>query len=196
MALRINGIGGKYIIPNVLSNIYRYTAFDGPVLKYRATTKDGKVEEKSINVKKIIDSAWIFITKHAATHKPCNEYFKTLPRKKTLREILTEGDITLHSLEPKGQHTIEHLPDANTAGRDIGISPYLLIVDPDGLAATLIHELAHVGGASTNPDPGNPTSIAAEKALQFCLCKKRFRPEALGSIQIIEPRGAGDSRIV
>lgn len=194
MALRINGAGKKYIVPNVLSRTYKYTAFDGPTLTFTVKMANGKVEDKVVNVKTKIEEAWRFVTDRAAVHKPCNDYFKTLARKKTLREVLAEGDIIVHCLVPKEGHTFEELPNANTAGRDIGIDPGLLLEEPIKLACTLIHELAHVAGATTNPADSN--AIAAEKALQSCLCAGQFRPEALGLIQQIELRRYGGSRIV
>ncbi|SPD72335.1 hypothetical protein PITCH_A1290012 [uncultured Desulfobacterium sp.] len=193
MALRINGIGGKYILPNVLRSKYRFSAFDGPTLTYRESLPNGRSQVKSVNMKRKIDVAWEFITKRAAAHTPCNNYFKTLLRRKSLKEVLVEGDIVLHCLVPKDGYTLADLPDACTAGRDIGINPYLLIDDKIGLAPVLIHELAHVAGASTNPDPYDKQSLAAEKALLHCLCSKQYRPEAIGSIQI---QGSGGSRIV
>jgi hypothetical protein len=135
-------------------------------------------------MKRKIDVAWVFVTKRAAAHTPCNNYFKTLLRNKSLKEVLAEGDIILHCLVPKDGYTLADLPDACTAGRDIGINPYLLIDEKIGLAPVLIHELAHVAGASTNPDPYVKQSIAAEKALLHCLCSKQYRPEAIGSIQL------------
>jgi hypothetical protein len=193
MALLINGISGKYILPNILSRKYKYAAFTGPVLQYQQTLPNGKTQVKSLNIKNTLNQAWLFVTKRAAVHKPCNDYFRTLSRKKSLKDIITEGNIIIHCLIPKGNYTFTDLPDANTAGRDIGLDPYLIIAGGMGLASTLIHELAHVAGASTNPVPNNPKSIAAETALLHCLCRKQFRKNALGSIQVLRP---GDSRVV
>jgi hypothetical protein len=193
MALRINGIDGKYILPNVLRIKYKFSAFDGPTLTYSQSLPNGRSQVKSVNIKGKIDPAWAFVTGRAAAHTPCNNYFKTLLRNKSLKEVLAEGDITIHELVPKDGYTLADLPDACAAGRDIGINPYLLIDATIGLAPVLIHELAHVAGASTNPDPYDKQSLAAEKALLHCLCSKHYRPEALGSIQL---QVSGGSRIV
>jgi hypothetical protein len=193
MAMFINGISGKYILPNVLSRKYKYAAFSGSVLQYQQTLQNGKTQVKSVNIKNTLDQAWSFVTKQAAAHKPCNDYFRTLWRKKSLKDVINEGDIIIHCLIPKGNYSLADLPEANTAGRDMGFNPYLLIEGGMGLASTLIHELAHVAGASTNPDPDNPKSIAAETALLHCLCRKQFRKDAIGSIQLFSP---GDSRVV
>ena len=196
MALRINGMTGRYIVPNVRSQKYRYRAFEGTTLVFDVKSAAGKVDQKSVNAKQKMDDAWKFIVKEAATHKPCSDYFRTLSRKKTLKEILDEGDITLHRLEPKEGYTYNDIPDANAAGRDIGIDPSMILFDqPRVLAATLIHELAHVAGASTNPDPDNPKSGEAEKALLHCKCQGEYRKEALGTLLRIGLPGQGKTRL-
>jgi len=189
MGLLINGISGKYSIPTVLSKAYKYAAFE-PTLKLKVNAKEGS-EDKSIAVQTKIDAAWRFITKRAAVYKPCNDYFKTLVRKKTLKEVLDEGDITLHCLTPKEGHSFDDLPAANSAGRDIGIHPSLFLEKDDVLACTLIHELAHVAGATTNTRDKNAGT--AESALKCCLCKAEYNPDNLGLIPIEK---SGESRLV
>ncbi len=195
MALVID-IRGQYRgrVPNVLSRVYRYTGFEGEEVAARIRDKQGKTSTKRVNVKSQANAAWKFITERAARYKPCNDYFKTLSQKKTLKEVLDDGDITLHCLEPKPGHTDAELPDANTAGRDIAIDPTLLFRPTTDLACTLIHEIAHIAGATT--DPGAPDAHAAELALKDCLCASQFRPEAVGSIERIGPPGPAGTRIV
>ena len=178
MALKINGVTGTYLVPNVLRP-YRFIPFE-KLLKLRITT-DGGSEEKSFDVQTILEQAWKQVEKKA-DFKPCNEYFKGLFRKKTLKEILAEGDITLHMLEPKSGHTYAELPYANTAGRDIGLDPGLFVEkDSAALACTLIHELAHVGGATT--DPGAKDAHVAEMALNSCMCTKQYDKDIMGRIE-------------
>ncbi len=188
MGLQINGVTGTFSVPRILKN-YRFVAFT-KTLKVRITS-DGKSEEKSVDVKSKLEQAWRFVTQKAAAYAPCNSYFKGLARKKSLKEVLDEGDIILHCLEPKEGFSSNNLPDANTAGRDIGIHPGLLFDnDPNSLACTLVHELAHVAGATTNPD--DQDAIAAERSLKSCLCAGQFRSTSLGSnqdLQIIKPGG-------
>ncbi|NOT46453.1 MAG: hypothetical protein HOP17_01700 [Acidobacteria bacterium] len=114
----------------------------------------------------------------------CNEYFATLFQKKTLSTILGEGDLVIHCLEPKQGYSYSDLPDANNAGRDIGLDPQLFFDnDPAVLVCTLIHELAHVAGASTDAGAAQPQAHAAELALMSCSCKKQYRKEVLGTIK-------------
>ena len=42
---------------------------------------------------------------------------------KTLKEVLLEDDIVVHCLEPKGGHSYDDLPYADTAGRESGSTP-------------------------------------------------------------------------
>ncbi len=190
--IKIKGQSVK-VIPNVLSRVYKFAAFEEEVLRLRVTDLNGKEAEKRINVRNEVGQAWSFVTQRAARHRPCNDYFKTLLRKKTLQQILDEGDIVLHCLLPKEGHTFEELPDADTAGRDIAVNPLRFLDMPIALGPILIHELAHVAGATTNPR--DKDAIAAERALKYCLCAAQFRPDALGAIQKIELPGYEDSRI-
>jgi hypothetical protein len=180
MALKINGVTGTYTVMR-LNKPYRNTAFE-PTLKLRVTT-DGGSQEKSFDVKMILEQAWKQVERKADL-KPCNEYFKTLFQKKTLKQILVEADITLHCLEPKDGHTYAEVPDANTAGRDIGINPSLFLdKDASALACVLVHELAHVGGATTNAIA--PDAHAAELALNSCMCTKYYDKDIVGRIERI-----------
>jgi hypothetical protein len=186
MALRINGVTGTYSVPRVLKR-YRFVAFT-PTLTV-SDTSDAGTEEKSVDVKIKLEQAWRFVTQRAAAQRSCNAYFKSLARGKTLKDVLDEGDITLHLLEPKEGYTSEILPDANTAGRDIGIYAGLLFnPDPNELACTLVHELAHVAGATSDSEAKD--ALAAERSLKSCLCTKYFRDTSLGkndSFKVVKP---------
>ena len=121
---------------------------------------------------------------NARTKNPAMSISQRYIRQKTLVDIINEGDIVLHRLEPKAGFDYSILPDANTAGRDIGIDPSLFFdSDPAGLVCTLIHELAHVGGASTDAGAAPAQAHAAEKALMSCACKQQYRKDVMGSIK-------------
>lgn len=85
MGLLINGITCKYDLPVVPDERFKYAAFATP-FKLRVTPKGGPEVIKEIAVQTKINAAWRFITRRAAAHKSCNDYFKTLLRKKTLTE--------------------------------------------------------------------------------------------------------------
>ena len=94
MALVIN-IKGQYrgLIPNVLSRKYKFTGFEGEELEVQFKDERGRISTKRVNVKTQANAAWTFITERAARYKPCNDYFKTLLKKQTLKEVLADGDI-------------------------------------------------------------------------------------------------------
>ena len=186
MAMKINF--GAFRVPNVNKRTYRYVKFD--------VTLKGTVNNsipKTVEVQTALESAWTGVVQRSNT-KSCNECFRQLSRKKSLAEILAEGDIVLHLLEPKQDYSDADLPDGNAAGRDIGLHPALFF-DPDRLAltCTLIHELAHVGGASTDARAAHDIAHAAEKTLPSCGCGAQYRPEVLG-IKLMRSVGIGGSR--
>lgn len=171
--LRINGIGGEYSVPRTL-NVRKF-AFG----KFGDTLRSGGEEVDANAAKEKLEDAWKFVTTRAALHKPCNDYFKSLPQGKTLQQIC-QGTITLHALWPQEGYTFANLPAAETAGNDIGLNPVLLFLDKDALRGTLIHELAHIGGATTNPRDPYDKAIAAERALTHCLLSSQFDRDNVG----------------
>ena len=183
MAMRINGVGGSFSIPRVLKN-YVFTKFDAKMSANVAGTN------KTVDIKAALESAWQGVVQKSK-QKPCNDYFKTLFHQKTLAEVMNDGDIVFHCLEPKQGFGYDILPEANTAGRDIGIDPTLLFgPDSAALICTIIHELAHVAGASTDAGAAIEKAHAAEKALLSCSCKSQYRKDVLGSNRNFRP-GAG-----
>ncbi len=180
MALLINGITQKtpYSVPIILRKKYKYATFEQPM--NIEVLKDGKRVVRSLDTRKIIETAWHLVQSRAA-HERCNYYFKSLSRGKTLKEVLAEGNITLHCLVPKDGYRFEDLPLANTAERDIAIHPDLLLEDDHlSLTCTLIHELAHVAGAIT--DAFDPKAGEAEAALNYCQCHSKYNPQNLGQV--------------
>jgi hypothetical protein len=128
---------------------------------------------------------------------PCNEYFKTLGKGKTLSDLVKGPDYVIHCLKPKDGKTYADLPYANTSGQDIGLDPGLFFeTDPLILACTLVHELAHSAGASTNASADFAVAHAAEAALPKCNCQKQYNKDALGRIQNIIIGTPTDQRYV
>jgi len=177
MALRMNGITGTYPTPS-LAKQYSYSRLD-PILTIGLSTDAGTVQ-KTIDVKTLLEKAWQSVMRKSE-NKMCNNYFKTLFRKKTLKEVLNEGDITLHMLEPKPGRDWSVVPYANASGRDIGLNPELFVdEDADVVACTLVHELAHVAGASTNAGAPQAEAHAAELALMSCSCQRQYDKDIVG----------------
>ena len=187
MVMKINGISGSFSVPRVVKN-YVFTKFDAKMSANVAGTS------KTVDIKSALESAWQGAVQRSR-QKPCSDYFKTLFRQKTLAEVMNEGDIVFHCLEPKTGFDYSILPDANTAGRDIGIDPTLFFgSDPAALVCTIIHELAHVAGASTDAGAAVEKAHAAEKALLSCSCKKQYRKDVLGSIRDLRSGAGSGSR--
>ena len=185
MAMKINGIGGTFPVPRVIKD-YVFKPFAATM---QANVAGGAL--KTINVKSVVDNAWVGVVQRSK-QPLCNACFQKLFRKKTLAEILAEADIVVHCLEPKPNIAETALPEANTAGRDIGIDPALLFAtEQSALTCTLIHELAHVGGASTDAGAARTDAHAAEATLLSCSCANQYRKEVVGSIQVIRSGGVG-----
>ena len=188
MAMKINGIGGDFRLPQINKLKYRYVKFEATL---KATVD---AIPKTVTVKSALEFAWTGVVQRSTT-KACSERFRQLSRKKTLAEILDEGDVVLHLLEPKQGYTDEDLPEGNAAGRDIGLHPWLFFSsDALALTCTLIHELAHVGGASTDAGAALDIAHAAEQTLLSCGCKAQYRAGVLGSIKLLRSIGPGGSR--
>jgi len=148
------------------------------------------------------------IVERIARHRPCNRYFKSLPRGMGLDEIIAGRDLLIGWLAPrkggaaieltanpkdvaKGKIAVEH---AYQTGPYIALSQWPIALGWEYVAATLVHELAHVAGAPGLPgdaDPKDPriqsskkpNYHAAEEALCHCLYKPHFKPTTVGAIQ-------------
>ncbi|MCF6235322.1 MAG: hypothetical protein L3J70_02915 [Gammaproteobacteria bacterium] len=106
---------------------------------------------------------------------PCNKYFRTLSKRKAFHHFWRDNTIFIN-YSPSviiGFYGATHSND-----KDICISAWCLgNTNRWMVAATIIHELAHIGGA-----PGG-ASHAAEKAADKCGFKPQYNPAILGSIK-------------
>lgn len=172
------------VIPNVLSRIYRYSTWQGNIV-FKATQKSGGTVTVSINPTKRIAAAWSHIEKTCARSKTCNRYFSSLRKGQTLAYIQKNVSFTVHQLVPKAGANIMSLPNANSAGKDFALSLWAFVDNTatrenttEALAATILHELAHYAGATTNP--GATNALEAENALLHCGLKRFFNRNAKG----------------
>ena len=164
----------------------------------------GYTTQTSVNVLARFNGAGAYISGKSALHKPCNAYFGTLGKETELTSLV-EWKIVFLFWEP-----VSRSGPAPKTGDMIGAAPGLVISANHGtrfaeiaigeaslisdikLAATIIHELAHVAGAPGSTDEARAkaladrgsaeykTLIAAEMALRHCLLPRQFNPEALG----------------
>jgi hypothetical protein len=155
---------------------------------YKNEGGDGGVT--TVNLEDKLRRAFRFVAGKSALHVPCNNYFKGLPGHKTLADLLTENRILIGALVPKDGDINDgsnyaKLPAGNTAGRQIIINlMHVVAFEVAFIAATLVHELAHVGGATTDNSPLNPRSQDAEKAVNECLLPQQFDPTVFGYLML------------
>jgi hypothetical protein len=90
----------------------------------------------------------------------CDQYFESLPRKKSFRTILDDPKVWI-SYDPTGPAAAE------TVGNYITLGKKALNGNRWQVVATLVHELAHVGGAED-------IDGQAEKALVHCGLKDHY----------------------
>ncbi len=162
-------------VPRVLSRKYRYENLSEV---YTVVMDDRS--KTTINTRSRVDGAWTYIEKHCAKSKHCNDYFAGLQKRKTLAEILQTVTFTVHQLAPKEGYRDEDLPLANSAATDFALSviAFLDAKTDEALAATILHELAHYAGATTNTEDKN--ALDAERALVPCGLKQYFNENAKG----------------
>jgi hypothetical protein len=105
---------------------------------------------------------------------PCNVYFKKLPKGKSFRSLWTDATIFIDyspSVEV-GLFAATHSND-----KDVALTKWCLDNKNHWMvAATLVHEFAHIGGA-----PGG-ASKDAEKAADECYFDPQYDPTIMGSL--------------
>ena len=164
MKILVNGIDkGEFSLPNFAIHGGRCKAFDSDEVVVILRRLKMSVDDVGTRV----SAAFRTIQSRCAVTPTCNRYFASLRRKLTLAQVLEDGPISIHCLLPiDGRSTWEQLPSAITADRDIAISPVVFGDKPDELTKTLIHELAHIAGATTNK--GDKNALEAELSLPPC----------------------------
>lgn len=115
-------------------------------------------------------------------HTPCNDAFRALPGGRSFRRLLNDSRIWI-SFDPSGADGYY----GATLGNDITISAFAFRMGVWTVAGTLVHELAHVNGATG-------TTTDAEDTLQDCLLPDVYNPSVIG--QVIVPGQPALVRIV
>ena len=135
--------------------------------KFLPYTKDERRQHATlIRAIKIID-------KRIKGYRPCNAAFEELPGGKTFAAIWKDPNIWI-SYDP--EYKVGKFGATVRGKKEITISKYAFRGgDHWTVAATLIHELAHVNGA-----PGNDTQ--AEDTLKSCLLKDLHDPNIIGKV--------------
>jgi len=118
-----------------------------------------------------LQRAFTIIDGRVKGYAPCNAAFKALPGGRSFADLWTDPNIWV-SYDPDGRAT-------KFGGRlrnDITLSQYTCRMGYWTIVATLIHELAHVGGAGLEDQD-------AESTLKACLMRAHFNPNIIGSLE-------------
>jgi uncharacterized cupin superfamily protein len=98
----------------------------------------------------------------------CDAAFRALPGGRTTAQVWADPAVWI-SYDPDNSA----LRFAATQGNEITLSQYTCKMGSWTIVATLIHELAHVNGASS-------ITHDAENTLQHCIMRKHHNPAILG----------------
>lgn len=163
---------------NILSTAHgnkSETYSGGLIINYNvfpnATTTDKTRLAKVTKAYNIIDN----LDKKIDLNGPCNKYFRTLPKGKSFHHFWRDNTIFIN-FSPS--LTGGFFGATHSNNKDVCVSAWCLDNHNHWMvAATIVHEFAHIGGA-----PGG-TSHDAEKAVEKCGFKPQYDPTILGSIK-------------
>lgn len=181
------------------------------------------------NVADRFEHACRYIVTRSARQRACNDYFRSLgrsvgqppERRYALTDLLAwrivfyfwrpvsrSGPVpTSGAFEVAGGQVITDTPATRYA--EIAIAEYALLT-PMKLAATIVHELAHIAGAPAATDAersqgrrlrrADPAAyrrlIAAEAALRPCMLGQMFDPDAIGALHELEEMDQAQRRVI
>jgi hypothetical protein len=124
-------------------------------------------------------NAALFILKHNIRGmKPCNTCFSALPGGRTFDQVIDDASIFI-SFDPSGPNS--GVTNA-VGGKEVTVSASEFRGGRWTVAATLVHELAHVSGAGT-------TTLDAENTLKCCGLFGLFRAGSIGMQDIEDDDG-------
>jgi len=119
--------------------------------------------------RRILDQALFILRHNVHGMRPCNSCFSRLPGGRTFDDVFDDPTVFL-SFDPSGPFSGR--TDA-VGGKEVTIGASEFRIGRWSVAATIIHELAHVNGASA-------TTGDAESMLNCCGFRAHFRPGAIG----------------
>jgi len=126
-----------------------------------------------------VQSAFAIIDGRIRSHAPCNAAFKALPSGRTFADLWNDPNIWV-SYDPDGRAS----KFGGRSGNEITLSQYTCRMGRWTIVATLVHELAHVGGASGETQD-------AENTLKSCLMRAHYNPYVIGSLESTSRFGGG-----
>jgi hypothetical protein len=143
-----------------------------------------------------MNEAIAFIQTKLLKLKSCNDCFKRLPKGRSFVDIWNDPDTWIHYNGVTGSLGFSR---AGTKEIAIGSKSFESNIDHPGrpnsmqVAATIVHELAHVGGAEGDP---SKRDNAAEASLKACLLGQMFKPDVFGAIERQMQENDSDTRYI
>jgi hypothetical protein len=115
----------------------------------------------------------LFILRHNVRGmRPCDNCFRRLPGGRSFTEVFDDAAVVI-SFDPGGPFSGR--TDA-VGGNEVTIAASEFRIGRWSVAATIVHELAHVNGAPAD-------TADAESMLNCCGFRAHFRPGAIGAVQ-------------
>lgn len=175
----------------------------------------------SLDVAQVFRQACHYIATRSARSRACNDYFRALGHGDTLTGLLGWRivfffwrPVSRTGAVPTGGGFQAVTGQVIATSRDTGYAEIAIaeftLVGRLRLAATIVHELAHIAGAPGATDAqaasgralrrSDPAAyrrlIAAEAALRPCLLAQMFDPDAIGAVQDLEEAGRRQPRAI
>lgn len=123
-----------------------------------------------------LQHAIAIINARIRSNKPCNAAFRALPGRRSFVQVWNDPTVWI-SYDPASTGNRY----GATLRKEITISAFSLKMGHWTVAATLVHELAHVNGAGG-------TTTAAEDTLKSCLLRGLHDPTIIGRVVRSSPR--------
>ncbi len=118
---------------------------------YNITTLKGQ--------KKMIDQALWILKNNLKGYKPCNDCFTALPGGQTFDALMASNSVRISYSANSVWSTIGGNIFALTIGNDITVTQFSFNKGVWSVAATLVHELAHVNGAPNSTHQAEGTLL-------------------------------------
>lgn len=119
--------------------------------------------------RRVLERALFILRHNVRGLKPCNDCFRKLPGGRSFDDILDDPNVVI-SFDPQ---TTANLFGA-TLGNDVTITDFSIRIGRWTVAATLVHEFAHVNGAPA-------TDHQAESTLLCCGFSALHNPAIIGA---------------
>jgi hypothetical protein len=123
--------------------------------------------------KRIVEQAIFLLTNNVRGMKPCNECFQKLANKRTFDDILDDPRTFIH-YDPRT--AADDYGGTRPGTQNVTITETAIRKGRWTVAATLVHEFAHINGAPN-------TDSKAEETLKCCGFKDLYDPELHGSAE-------------